>query len=158
MSQTISIGVVGPSHWTYMATVMAQRLEKVANAGCFGPDAIPLGVSYDAREFFDLALQAARDVPPANPPASVNAYAIAADLVRASSRSVPNTREDIGSRLEQYNSFLSSLQQPRTLSEEELDTVRALQRFFDCLKEEGEAEAYEQGVFLEPVPVGLRLI
>jgi hypothetical protein len=158
MSQTISIDVVGPSHWTYMATIMAQRLGKVVQAGCLRSSDIPLGVSYDARQFFDLALQAARDSLPRNPPASVNAYAIAADLVQASSSSLLNTRDDIGNRLEQYDAFLSALQQPRTLAEDELQTARELQRFFDRLREEGEAEAYEKAVLLEPIPVGLRLI
>jgi hypothetical protein len=139
-----------------MATIMAQRLERVAQAGCIKAGDIPVGVSYDAKQFFILALEAARDERPTNPPASVQAYQIAADLVRASTDSLPNTRVDIGNRLDEYHRLLLSLQQPRLLTAEEPPTVRELQRFFDHLRAEGETESYEGGVLLEPVPVGLR--
>src|SRR5580704_1412968 len=83
MSQTVSLGVVGPSHWAYMASVMAEKLQHVANAKQTVVGQIPVGVYRDAREFYRLVLEAAGDGTPVNPPASINAYALAADAVRA---------------------------------------------------------------------------
>ena len=102
MSQTMSVGVVGPSHWVYMATVMAECLENVARTNRIEPNEIPVGVYWDALEFSGLALQATGDAVPDNPPASINAYVIAADALRRSSRDLPRTREDIDHRLEEY--------------------------------------------------------
>jgi hypothetical protein len=157
MSQTISVGVVGPSHWSYMAAVMAEALQKTAEAGRIEGSEVPSGVLSDALEFYTLALQAAGNAIPKNPPASFNAYMIAVEAAQASCRTVLGTREDIGHCLRQYLGFLKRLQEPRDLLQEEMETAEALRRFFLQLQMEGEAEAYEQGVYFEPLPGGVHL-
>lgn len=157
MSQTISVGVVGPSHWSYMAAVMAEGLHKAGGAKRIEGNEIPSGVYSDALEFYTLALQAAGDAVPKNPPASFNAYMIAVEAARASWPTVPGTRQEIGACLGRYLSFLRKLQQPRDLVPEELETAEALRKFFLQLQMEGEAEAYEQGVYFEPLPGAVHL-
>jgi hypothetical protein len=137
-----------------MATVMAECLENVARTNRIEPNEIPVGVYWDALEFSGLALQATGDAVPDNPPASINAYVIAADALRRSSRDLPRTREDIDHRLEEYAGFLRTLETPRELNQKESETVKSLRTFFSRLKEEGESEAYEKAVYLEPVPMG----
>src|SRR5260370_42002212 len=94
MSQTVSVGVVGPSHWAYMASVMAEKLQQMRNAKQTGPDQIPVGVYRDAQEFYRLVLEAAGDRTPLNPPASINAYALDADPLRAVCQDV-HSRVDV---------------------------------------------------------------
>ncbi len=157
MSQTISVGVVGPSHWSYMAAVMAEALQKTTQAGRIEGSEVPSGVYSDALEFYTLALQAAGDAVPKNPPASFKAYMIAAEAARASLPTGLGTRQEIGACLGRYLGFLRKLQQPRDLVQEELETAEALRKFFLQLQMEGEAEAYEQGVYFEPLPGGVHL-
>jgi hypothetical protein len=56
--------------------------------------------------------------------------------------------------LEEYAGFLRTLETPRELNQKESETVKSLRTFFSRLKEEGESEAYEKAVYLEPVPMG----
>jgi hypothetical protein len=153
MSQTVSVGVVGPSYWAYMASVMAERLQQVANARQTVAGQIPAGVYRDAREFYRLVLEAAGDGTPVNPPASINAYALAADAVRAGRADA--TRADVEQTLARQKALLDDLQRTRGLSEEELETLSSLHSFFLWLKQEGESEAYESGVGYE-LPVGFK--
>jgi len=153
MSQTVSVGVVGPSHWAYMASVMAERLQQIRNAKQTAAAQIPPGVYRDAREFYRLVLEAAGDGTPGNPPASINAYALAADAVRAVRADA--SRADVEKTLGKQKALLDKLQQPRGLSEEELETLSSLHAFFLWLKQEGESDAYERGVGYE-LPVGFK--
>ena len=156
MSQTISVGVVGPSYWLYLATVMAERLEKVATKKRINAGDFPEGASNDALEFFRLALQAAGDNLPQNPPASVNACKIAADAVRGSVQPAPKTRRELKEHLCLFSSFVDDLQKPHKLNAGEVKTAKALSRFFLRLQQDGEAEAYEQVVYLEEPSAGFR--
>jgi hypothetical protein len=151
MSQTVSVGVVGPSHWAYMASVMAEKLQEMINSK--QTSRIPPGVYRDARAFYGLVLEAAGDDTPVNPPASVNAYAIAADGVRAVSAEA--SRAEVEQTLGRQKKLLDELQQPHALSEDELSNLSSLKTFFLWLKREGESDAYERGVGYE-VPVGLK--
>ena len=153
MSQTISVGVVGPSHWAYMASVMAEKLRHIQTAGFTNGNEIPVGVYHDANEFYKLVLEAAGDSAPKNPPASINAYAIAADAVRAVCSNV-HTRDDVAKALGQHKTLLESIRTAHALGQDELDTVASLQGFFLWLQHEGESDAYEQGVGSE-LPVSL---
>jgi hypothetical protein len=151
MSQTVSVGVVGPSHWAYMASVMAEKLQQMCNTR--QTTRIPVGVYRDAGEFYRLVLEAAGDGTPVNPPASINAYALAADAVRAVRADA--SRADVEQTLGKQKALLDSLQDSRELSEEELKTLSSLHEFFLWLKQEGESEAYERGVGYE-LPVGFK--
>ena len=153
MSQTVSVGVVGPSHWAYMASVMAERLQRMRDAKQTVAAQIPPGVYHDALEFYGLVLEAAGDDTPGNPPASIHAYALAADAVRAVSADA--SRAVVGQTLGRQKALLDNLQQPRVLSDEELKTLSSLHSFFVWLKREGESDAYERGVGYE-VPVGFK--
>src|SRR5437899_12534617 len=113
MSQTVSVGVVGPSHWAYMASVMAEKLQQMANAMQTVAGQIPVGVYRDAREFYRLVLEAAGDGTPVNPPASINAYALAADAVRAVRADA--SRADVEQTLGRQKELLDGLQHPRPL-------------------------------------------
>lgn len=157
MSQTISVGVVGPSHWAYMATVMAECLEEITKTNRIPTNLVPAGVYQDALAFSQLAVQAAGASVPDNPPASFNAYVIASEVLRRSSQELPQTREDINYRLERYETFLRTLDAPRELTDAEKELVASLIRFFARLKEEGEAEAYTKAMYLESVPTGFPL-
>ena len=147
MSKTVSVGVVGPSHWAYMASVMATKLQKMVDAKRTLADQIPVGVYRDAREFYRLVLEAAGDDTPANPPASINAYVLAADAVRAARADA--SRADVEQTLGSQYTLLNNLQRSSVLSEDELKTLSSLRAFFLWLKEEGESEAYERGVGYE---------
>jgi hypothetical protein len=136
-----------------MASVMAAKLQQMVDARRTIAGQIPVGVYRDAREFYKLVLEAAGDRTPANPPASINAYALAADAVRAVSADA--SRADVAATLGRQQALLDDLEQPRALSEEELRTLSSLHVFFLWLKREGESDAYERGVGYE-VPVGFR--
>ncbi len=154
MSQTVSVGVVGPSHWAYMASVMAAKLRPMVDAKRTLAVQIPVGVYRDAQEFYRLVLEAAGDGTPVNPPASINAYALAADAVRAVSADV-RSRADVEQTLGRQNALLGNLKEPRPLSEEELKTLTSLHAFFLWLKQEGESDAYERGLGYD-TPVGYK--
>ena len=153
MSQTVSVGVVGPSHWAYMASVMAAKLRPMVDARRTLAARIPVGVYRDAREFYKLVLEAAGDGTPVNPPASINAYALAADAVRAASADA--SRADVEQTLHRQKALLDDLGEPRELSGEELKTLSSLHTFFLWLKQEGESDAYERSVGCE-LPVGFK--
>ncbi len=144
MSKTVSVGVVGPSHWAYMASVMAEKLQAMRDSGETNVARIPPGVLRDAREFYNLVLDAAGEKAPVNPPASINAYALAADAVRAVSGDA--SRADVGETLGKQKELLDGIQEPRKLDSEELHTLSSLHGLFLWLKQEGESDAYEHTV------------
>lgn len=144
MSRTMSTGVVGPSYWSYMAAVMAGRLSNIIQAKSIKEGDIPTGVYKDSVAFFDLALQATNNFLPANPPASVNAFTIAVEVVKNSVSSVPS--EEIESYLEKYHRFVNNLHDPRNLNEEELEVARSLRMFFLKLQQAGEFETHKRMV------------
>jgi hypothetical protein len=147
MSQTMSIGVTGPSHWSFMAGVMADRLQKIATLGRVEAGVIPGGIYNDARQLLRLVLQAADDGIPDNPPASINAYVIALDAMKGVSQSLPKTRRELKERLDEYLAFVCSLREQRTLAGKEVDIAKSLAQFFQKLHEDGESEAYERRVY-----------
>jgi hypothetical protein len=152
MSQTLSVDVVGPSHWTYMATVMAECLDQIAQAGSINAKPVPPGVYRDALAFWELALQATSGAVPNNLPA-LNAYVVASEALRRSFQILPS-RDDIDKQLVKYETVLKALGTPRTLDVEETKVVTGLKTFFERLKEEGESEAYTQTMQLETGPIG----
>jgi hypothetical protein len=156
MSMTHSIGVVGPSHWSYMAGVLSERLEKAIDHGVIEPNTIPRGVHRDAQEFFRLILQAFGGVPPENPPASMNAFVIASDVMRGFSAGKRETLQELKQRFSRFADIVNGLSDAREIEENELPLLRDLQKFFCRLHEEGESEAYERRLQLEVPFVGHR--
>jgi len=159
MSDTISVDVVGPSYWAYMATVMAECLEKFVAEEEIRPDQIPPAIFDGAKEFFALVLEAAGDTFPENPPASINAYVIASEALRGASRPFPATSQDLRSELEEYSQFVDRLAEPQALTRvEDKEKAETLKKFFLHLAADGESEVYERSVRFEPMPAGYRVV
>lgn len=150
MSQTASEGVVGPSHWRYMATVMTTRLAELL-AGSTSAD-IPEGVLDAAKRFFELVLDA-QGAAPQYPSASIANYLIATEALEKSVTPPPKTTDQNVAELKRYADVLDRLR--GTLSEQERETLTHLQRFFSKLKESADAEAYEDRVACASSPLGL---
>ena len=149
MSRTISVGVSGPSHWSYMATVLADCLEQTLASSQVQP--IPKGVYRDALGFLKLALEGSGDSLPRNPPASINAYAIAAEAAPAPT-SEPESRADLHQRLLSFEGLLKSFGEPRALDQEESKIVNDFRAFLQNLRAEGKSQTYEHAVRWEPTP------
>lgn len=157
MSDTISVDVVGPSYWAYMATVMAECLEDISRSKEIRPEKVPQGVYRDAKKFFELVMQSVNKDLPENPPASLNAYVIAAYAVKDSSEDPPpTTLRELANRLEGYSKMLARLDEAGTLDDKDVRTARDLQLFFRELAQAGEAEIYERTVDLEPALTSYR--
>lgn len=158
MSDTISVDVVGPSHWAFMATVMAECLEKFIDTREVVPSDIPQGVYDDALDFFDLVMGAARGTLAEDPPASINAYVIATDALTGSLKPVPETSEALVSNLGRYAGFMGSLTEAHALSPDEVETAGSLRDFFRSLAKAGEAEVYVRTIQAEHLTTGYSLI
>lgn len=150
MSQTASEGVVGPSHWRYMATVMTNRLADLLDGS--KNTAIPEGVLDAAKEFFTLVLDAQGDAP-RFPSASIANYLIATETLEKSVTPPPATTEENIAELKRYAEVLERLR--GTVDQSDRATVEHLQRFFSKLKESADAEAYEERVACVTSPLGL---
>jgi len=146
MSQTITPGDVGASHWTYMATVMYECLDDVLSEKRNVKVNLPSGVYRIALRFFDLVLQGANGKIPKNPVASYRAYLIAADAVAGSSFRDYSTRADLKKRLEQFRSFIEYLPEKSAFSKDEKEIAESLRHFFINLATEGETEAYQNKI------------
>jgi hypothetical protein len=157
MSDTVSVDVVGPSYWAYMAAVMGECLEIISAKREVGAVHLPKGVYQDARRFFSLVMQSVQDNVDGNPPpGSMNAYAIAAYAVKESSAQPPSKLEELDDRLKEYSDLLTVLEHPKTLTEAEAEIAKSLSRFFRRLAELGESEIYEKTVDLEPALTSYR--
>jgi hypothetical protein len=147
MSETASIAAVGPGHWTFMATLMATRLESFIQRKEVISDEIPEGVYSGVKEFFDLVLAAAGDKRPTSPPASVNAYVIATDALRGSLKPFPETSQDLLAKLDEYAAFVNDLNHTHSIADaKQLEIATSLRDFFRSLAQDGEAELYMQTI------------
>jgi hypothetical protein len=147
MAQTASIAAVGPSHWTFMATVMATSLDRFIENREVVSEAIPEGVYSGVKEFFVLVLDATGENRPKARPANVNAFVIASDALRGSVIPLPETNQDLLARLKRYSSFVNSLERTHAIDDPtELETAKSLRDFFRSLAQEGEAESYMQTI------------
>lgn len=147
MSMTIPVGVVGPSYWGYMAREMSNHLESVVHSKSIQGN-VPRGVYYSALEFFKLVVPVVSHQVPENPPASMNAYMIAADVVRNSPGDRGIKRNDLGDRLRGYLDLVKRLDSPGTLNDEEVKRAQGLKCFFSKLAQKGETSAYEEAMGL----------
>ncbi len=146
MSQTLSIGVVDVSDWTYMATVMYESLEEIIKTKkCKGYEP-PKGVYKSAIRFFDLVLEATNGDTPKNPLASINAFMIASDVVSDSTKHQITKRDDVRKYLKEFRGFLISLPEKNTLNSTDKKTAENLKLFYQNLASEGEMEDYENAV------------
>lgn len=149
MSQTISLGIVGPSYWAYTAFVMTDSLASVTETGEIERQAIPRGVLRDAKRFFDLILQSLNGGPSERIPASNNAYLIARDVIKRTADPTPQTGDEIRKTILRYASFVNKLDEPRKLPASDVRTATELVHFFTGLHEQGSTERYIAGVHME---------
>jgi hypothetical protein len=108
-----------------MATVMAEKLQGISESRRVMASQIPAGVYHDALEFYRLVLEAAGDNTPVNPPASINAYALASDALRTVCADIIS-RADVEQTLGRQKALLENLQNARDLSGDELKTLSSL--------------------------------
>lgn len=145
MSDTPSIGAVGPSHWTYVAAAMDRSLDKIVAAGRAEPQWIPRNVYEAAQKFFETAIEATGTPTPLNPLASIANYRIATDVFYEAFEHDLD-RAEIENRLKSCASFLKRLSQLTPLTLDEIRTAQDLRKFFQQLARDGEIEAYERRI------------
>lgn len=152
MSKTTSDGVVGAGYWMFMASVMASRLDEIIQSGRISNGEIPKGVHNEACRFFLLILDDVGGNQPKNPPASSNAYFIAARALKRASETFPKTVPELDSVLKEYSEFLKALRNPHSLTSSEKKLARALMSFFLQLRDEGEEERHIRRLNIDTAP------
>lgn len=142
MSLSPSIGVVGPSHWTYASAVMADRLNKVISEKQVTQGLIPEGVYRGIKRFFELVLNPdGKQIPSAN---IANCLIAANTVARSAAEMAPRNLQEFDAIMKSYSLFIDELMDERTLTPEELSKAEELRRFFKQLEQDGETEAYEK--------------
>jgi hypothetical protein len=131
---------------------MTEKLTRIVMTRQVNSEEVPLGVQKNAQRFFRLVQQAARNSTPKSGPASLNAYIIASDALRMASPSFPRSKQLVSKRFERYDDLVKSLNRPHRLTVEEMKTARDLLRFFQYLKQEGEAEDYAKAFHRDDSP------
>lgn len=111
-----TFGTLAPSHWSYMAAVMANSLDEILSVERSSATSIPRGVYEDAKRFFTLALQSRGDNLADDPPLSMNVYATAVDVANSLAH---GSVTEVDDRLQRYATFLTGLEVPHPLSDEE---------------------------------------
>lgn len=149
MSDTVSIGVVGPSYWSYTAAMMASHLKRVLAQKATDPAHLLTGVYQSARIFFAEVLEASSDRVPVNPNASLSNYKIATDTLVECLRPPPESRAKINERLQEYSALLDKLERPGVLSDHDLALAQDVRDFFSQLARDGDDETYVAAVGLE---------
>jgi hypothetical protein len=152
MSWAPSIGVVGASYWSYMASVLANTLGLAIKERKVNPSLLPEGVYRDAKEFFNRAVGESGGEQ--RTPARMNAYVVAVDAVWDSAHSV-RTSEEVQNLLRDYSSLLTRFREAGPLSEAELKTAEQLRQFFISLSQAGDADAYVDHVRFDPPPIDM---
>jgi len=143
MSQVRSVGVVSPGHWFYMATVMCRSLDKIIAKQRVDDDDLPKGVLAGARDFFHSVRMVISGQMGENPPATLNAYVIAADVATPIAQ---EGHEGLDQRLERFAALVDRLGGRVSLSDDEVVTASDLRSFFARLQHIGDIEEYERQV------------
>lgn len=142
MSRTLSIGVVGPSYWSYTAAVMASHLVTVRERRRREPAELQGGVHQDAKDFFTIVLAAIGEDVPDNPCASLANYRLATDTLLDCLGAPPETTSEVDERLRQYAAFVDRLATAGELDETDLRIAEELQQFFTKIVRDGEKQDY----------------
>lgn len=157
MSETLTVGVVGPSHWAYTAEVMAEHLAGVIGARRTKPELLPAvaGVYLNAKNFFKIVLEAAGGTDTSNPCASLANYKIATDTVLDCVRPTLSTSKEVNDRLRRYAAFVDRLNDSCDLEPDDLHEAEEVLSFFNQLARDGEDEDYLEMVRFDNPPLGL---
>jgi hypothetical protein len=148
MSRTISVGVLGPSRWSFMAAVLADRISLTLETKT--SQQIPKAVLREAKDFIKLALEGSGDAPSNNPPASINAYAIAVGAAVPQPSAAPETRESLRARFQGFSELLDKLPESGAFDENQQGVAADLVSFLTKLRIDGQVQAYEQAVRWDP--------
>lgn len=147
MSETISVGVVGPSHWVYMAKVMAEVLGKVVQNPRLVIVDIPVGVLHGAVQFSKLVLEGVEPFSSPNPPASLNAFVMAKKVMEKITGHYPDQRE-VGQLLWGCRAIVGLTRFTCSISKfnhpEIFQALGFMAKFFYKLSEMGEEERFEK--------------
>lgn len=142
MSKTISVGVVGPDHWTYMSNVMAGIFKKSAENRRLKKSDIPKGILADATDFSLLVLKGNTTT---NPLAGLNAQNLAVNVVQE--------MKGFCSLADQEKLFLGCSLIALLGSSDKINeinnpvivpTLQFMSHFFSKLHQMGEEEAFRQ--------------
>ncbi len=143
MSKSPAIGVVGPSHWAYMAKVMAEKLKEAVQKPCLARTDIPRGVLFDAVEFSKLVSKGVEPFASPDPPASLNTHTIALKVVERIIGRYPDQKDTellyLGCGLIVYLAEVGRLC-PKVL------IVNFMAKFFSELAKMGEEERGDRGL------------
>ncbi len=136
-----TIGVVGPSYWSYVAAVMAEVLRVAVQKNSLKKTDIPTGVLADALRFSKLVLEKFELPASSNPPATLNAYIMAMKVTERVTGRYRGAPLLAGCRL------IVDLERVDGLSGSEiLPTIDFMARFFLELHKMGEEERYEKAM------------
>ena len=140
MSRIPLIGVVGAKHWSSMANAMVECLDPIIIKG--QKTKIPLGVFYDAKNFFKIVLgQKTGDTMFDNHLAQLNAHVIAWEVLNNCRPDlISPTREEADGHFLRFVKLLEKLGEPAALGEEDKKTVYDLRDFFTALLRKGARE------------------
>jgi hypothetical protein len=143
LSKTIAVGVVGPSHWAYMAVVMSEVLNRAVQKSALLKTDVPAGVLADAVRFSNLVLEEVRPSVSSNPLATINAYVMAKEVVEKVIGHYPSDEE--------FEPLLDGCRLLVDLKEkkEESKNVKLLEfmaKFFSELHKMGEEDRYERAM------------
>lgn len=156
MSETLSVGVVGPGYWGFTASAMADHLEHVVREKSTDPDGVLPGVYRNAKRFFSSVLEATEEAMPDNPCATLANYKIATDTVMECLQPAPTDRAQVNQHLVHYAEFLERLMALRALEPDELKIATEVRDFFAQLARDGEEEDYLEAVRFDVPQLGLK--
>lgn len=144
MSRTISPGLVDASHWTFVATAMADSLRKMIHSNS-STKIIPVGVYRAAQGFFKEATEAIGTAIPSNPVASAANYDIATKAIQWSNATTNfETEEEYNHLLKKYSETNNLLQPGSGHSPPGKPELEELAKFFDGIAKSGDLESYER--------------
>jgi len=150
MSYTPSIGVVGPSYWRYVSSVISRRLDQACRGENMNPDDVLSCAIDGALSFFKSVLEAVGNGVPKKLVASLNNYNIAAGILDDLHTVSTSDRQKVKDAIERYANFLESIRTQGAVGESDRELARELRNFFRRLIVLGDEQAYEEAIQIDP--------
>ena len=123
----------GAYHWSYMAKCLHQVLQKIIEKREVKKDSVPRSLYFDASDFFEPLSQFLRKEIPKDPPGSAQIYRIASTIAQKSFP--PEHQKKMRVILHKFVTLFDSLQEPKLLNSEEMETAKLLSLFLSELAE-----------------------
>jgi hypothetical protein len=141
MSRVVPDGVLGVSHYAYMAGAMARGLKEVVESGTLDAATFPQGVFHSAQEFFNSVRQRFEQKVPDDLLRTASDYSIAARaLLHEIGR--PFTIQAERTLLSRCAAFVDSLGRPRKLLPYEQELAATLAALFTEIERAGGDASY----------------